>query len=80
MQAQRKTFRLGRHPAKQGPCPLSNNQGRAGSKNRLLLHRLHQLHLLIGYIKHDEENNDTDKQLQLCNKLRLGTWNIRSIL
>jgi len=28
MQAQTKKFRLGRHPAKQGPRPLTNNQGR----------------------------------------------------
>ena len=28
MQTQRKTFRLGRRPAKQGPRPLSSNQGR----------------------------------------------------
>jgi len=28
MQTQRKTFRLGGHRAKQGPHPLSNNQGR----------------------------------------------------
>jgi len=28
MQAQRKTLELRHHPAKQGPRPLSNNQGR----------------------------------------------------
>jgi len=66
MQAQRKTFWLGRHPAKQGLRPPSSNQGRVeklvtGStimkKTRILPHG--------------------DKQLQLCNKL--GAWNIRSM-
>ena len=67
MQTQRKTFRLGRRPAKQGPRPLSSNQGRVeksvtGSpmiKNTAIL---------------------SQGQLQLRKKLRLGTWNIRSML
>jgi len=61
MQTQRKTFRLGCRPAKQGPRPLSSNQGRVeksvtGStmmKNTTILSQCHA------------------KQLQLRNKLRL---------
>jgi len=69
MQAQRKTFRLGRRPAKQGPRPLSNNQGRVEKS-------------VTGptVMKKTTILSQGDKQLQLCNKLRLGTWNILSML
>jgi len=69
MKAQRKTFRLGCHPAKQGPRPLSNNQGRVKKS-------------VTGptMIKKTTILSQGDKQLQLRNKLRLGTWNIHSIL
>jgi len=69
MQTQRKTFRLGRRPAKQGPRPLSSNQGRVeksvtGSimmKNTTIL------------------SQGDAKQLQLRNKLRLDwTDNIKT--
>jgi len=70
MQAQRKPFRLGCRPAKQGPRPLSSNQGRVEKS-----------------VTDDEENKDRRilsqghaKQLQLRNKFRLGTRNIRSML
>jgi len=67
MQTQRKTFRLGRRQVKQGPRPLSSNQGRVEKsvtrstmmKNTTIL---------------------SQGQLQLRKKLRLGTWNIRSML
>jgi len=67
MQTQRKTFRLGRRLAKQGPRPLSSNQGRVEKsvtrstmmKNTTIL---------------------SQGQLQLHKKLRRGTWNIRSML
>jgi len=70
MQTQRKTFRLGYRPAKQGPRSLLSNQGRVeksviGStmmKNTTILSQGHS------------------KQLQLHKKLRLGTWNICSML
>jgi len=70
MQAQRKPLRLGRRPAKQGPRPLSSNQGRVEKS-----------------VTDDEENKDRRilsqghaKQLQLRNKFRPGTRNIRSML
>jgi len=64
-----KTFRLVHHLAKQIRVPCRT---RAGSKNRLLVQPC--------MIKKTTILSQCDKQLQLRNKLRLGTWNIRSML
>ena len=63
----RKTFRLGRRPAKQGPRPLSSNQGRV-EKSVTESTMMKSTTIL------------SQGQLQLRKKLRLGTWNIRSML
>ena len=67
MQTQRKTFRLGRRPAKQGPRPLSSNQGRVEKSD-------------TGSTTMKNTTILSQGQLQLRKKLRLGTWNIRSML
>ena len=67
MQTQRKTFRLGRRPAKQGPRPLSSNQGRVEKS-------------VTGSTTMKNTTILSQGQLQLRKKLRLGTWNIRSML
>ena len=63
------TFQLGCRPAKQGPRPLSRNQGRVEK-------------LVTGstMMKKTRILPQGNKQLQLCNKLRPGTWNICSML
>jgi len=68
MQTQRKTFQLGGRPAKQGPRP--RNQGRVEKSVTGSTMMKNTTILSQGYAK----------QLQLCNKLRLGTCNIRSML
>jgi len=65
MQTQRNTFRLGRRPAKQGARPLSSNQGRVEKS-------------VTGSTT--MKNTTILSELQLRKKLRLGTWNIRSML
>ena len=70
MQTQRKTFWLRRYPAKQGLPPLSKNQGRVKKSVTWLTMMKNTTILSQGHAK----------QLQLRNKLRLGTWNIRSML
>jgi len=67
MQTQRKTFRLGRRPAKQGPRPLSSNQGKVEKS-------------VTGSTMMKNTTILSQGQLQLHKKLRLGTWNIRSML
>jgi len=67
MQTQRKTFRLGRRLAKQGPRPLSSNQGRVEKS-------------VTGSTMMKNTTILSQDQLQLCKKLRLSTWNIRSML
>ena len=67
MQTQRKTFRLGRRPAKQGLRPLSSNQGRVEKS-------------VTGSTMMKSTTILSQGQLQLHKKLRLGTWNIRSML
>ena len=69
MQAQRKTFPLRRCPAKQGPHPLPSNQGRV-KKSVTGSATMKETRIL----------SQSDKYLQLHNKLRLDTWNIRSML
>ena len=64
---QRKTFRLGRRPAKQGPRTLSSNQGRVEKS-------------VTGSTTMKNTTILSQGQLQLRKKLRLGTWNIRSML
>ena len=67
MQTQRKTFRLGRRPAKQGPRPLSSNQGSVEKS-------------VTGSTMMKNTTILSQGQLQLRRKLRLRTWNIRSML
>jgi len=67
MQTQRKTFWLGRRPTKQGPRPLSSNQGRVEKS-------------VTGSTTMQNTAILSQSQLQLRKKLRLGTWNIRSML
>ena len=67
MQTQRNTSRLGRRPAKQGPRPLSSNQGRVEKS-------------VTGSTMMKNTTILSQGQLQLRRKLRLGTWNIRSML
>jgi len=70
MQTQRKTFRLGRRPAKQGPRPLSSNQGRVEKSVTGLTMMKNTAILSQGHAK----------QLQLRNKLRLDwTDNIKTL-
>ena len=70
MQTQRKTFQLRRRPAKQGLHPLSSNQGRV--KKSVTGSTMMKNTTIL--------SQDHAKQLQLHNKLRLGTWNICSML
>ena len=57
-------------PAKQGPRPLPSNQGRVEKSVTGSTMMKNTTILSQGHAK----------QLQLRNKLRLGTWNIRSML
>ena len=70
MQTQRKTFRLGRRPAKQGPRPLSKNLGRVEKSVTGQTMTKESTILSQGHAK----------QLQMRNKHRIGTWNICSML
>ena len=68
MQTQRNnTFRLGRCPAKQGPRPLARYQGSVEKS-------------VTGSTMKKNTTILSQGQLQLRKKLRLGTWNIRSML
>ena len=67
MQTQRKTFRLGRRPAKQSPRPLSSNQGKVEKS-------------VTGSTMMKNTTILSQGELQLRKKLRVGTWDIRSML
>ena len=68
MDKQQKQYQPGRRPAKQGPRPLPMNQGRVGK-------------LATGTRgKTVTSSQGQPKALQLRKKLRLGTWNVRSML
>jgi len=68
-QTQRRTFRLGRRLAKQGPRPLSRNQGRVEKSVTGQTMMKESTILSQGYAK----------QLQMCTKHRIGTSNICSM-
>jgi len=70
MQTQRKTFRLGRRPAKQCPRPLTRNQDRVEKSVTKQTMMNESTILPQGHAK----------QLEMRNKHRIGTWNIRSML
>jgi len=69
MDSQKVIFRLGRRPAKQGPRPLLNDQDRVG---KLATGRNRKLQLELS-------EDRKEQSIQLRKKLRIGTWNVRSM-